>query len=235
MAPGAVQACLRAVFARWGLPARIRVDRGAPWGSWSDLPPALALWWLGLGIAVAWNRPRRPQQNGHVERFHGLLDAWGEPAACPDLAAWAAKVAWVVALQRERYPAVAGASRAAACPALAAGGRAYDPAAEEAGWDLARVRAFLGQGVWARRVDKVGRISLYDHPYGVGRRYAGPEVWVRFDAQAGEWVVRDATDRELARHAAAELTTERIVGLRVGDPLPPRRPARHNPVAPPMP
>lgn len=93
-------------------------------------------------------------------------------------------------------------------------------------WDLGRVRAVLVQGVWARRVDKVGRISLYDHRYGVGRADAGQEVWVRFDAATGAWVVRAADDPELARHLAAELTTERIVALTVGDPLP----RRHNSV-----
>lgn len=97
-----MQAACRALFAAWGLPQRIRVDRGQPWGSWHDLPPALALWWIGLGIEVHWTRPRRPQQNGQVERVHGLLDAWGEPATCPDGVTWAARVAWVVQTQRER-------------------------------------------------------------------------------------------------------------------------------------
>jgi hypothetical protein len=218
-----VQACCRELFARWGLPERIRVDRGHPWGSWSGLPPALALWWLGLGIAVVWNRPRRPQQNGLVERMHGLLATWGEPERCPDGAAWAARAAWVADTQRERYPVAGQPSRLAAWPALAAGGRAYDPADEAAAWEVGRVWAALAGGVWARTVDKVGRISLYDQGYGVGRRYAGQAVWVRFDAQTGEWVVRGADDAELARHPAAELTTERIVGLTVGDRLPRRR------------
>ena len=219
MTPGAVQAACRTLFARWGLPARIRVDRGHPWGSWSGLPPALALWWIGLGIAVIWNRPRRPQHNGQVERVHGLLEAWGEPATCADAAAWAARAAWVVQTQRERYPVRGSRSRAAACPALAAGGRPYDPATETTAWNLARV--------WARSVDKVGRISLYDHAYGVGRAHAGEPVWVGFDPQTGEWVIRTADDTVLARHPARELTSDRIVALTVGEPLP----ARHNPVA----
>ena len=33
-----MQQQLRAAFARWGLPHRLRVDNGKPWGSWSDLP-----------------------------------------------------------------------------------------------------------------------------------------------------------------------------------------------------
>ena len=40
--PTAVQQQLRTAFTRWGLPCQLRVDNGKPWGSWSDLPPALA-------------------------------------------------------------------------------------------------------------------------------------------------------------------------------------------------
>ena len=55
--PTAVQQQLRVAFTRWGLPSCLRVDNGKPWGSWSDLPPALALWVIGLGIDMLWNDP----------------------------------------------------------------------------------------------------------------------------------------------------------------------------------
>jgi len=121
--PRVVQAQLRGVFGRWGLPGRIRVDNGVPCGSPADLPPALALWWIGLGIEVTWNRPRRAQENGQVERFHGLLEQWAEPARCADLAALRERVGWAVRLQREVYPAVDGRSRRTASPGLQAGSR----------------------------------------------------------------------------------------------------------------
>src|SRR5215211_797035 len=79
----AVQRALRGVFAGWGLPATLRVDNGAPWGG-SDLPPDLALWLEGLGIHVHHNHPRHCTENGRVERDHGVLAAWVEPATCPD-------------------------------------------------------------------------------------------------------------------------------------------------------
>ena len=79
---GQVQQQLRAGFRRWGLPEALRVDNGSPWGSWSDLPPPLALWLVGLGLRLLWNPPRRPQANGVVERSHGVAQAWAEPRRC---------------------------------------------------------------------------------------------------------------------------------------------------------
>ena len=52
-----VQRRLRRAFECRGLPRSLRVDNGKPWGSWSDLPPPLALWLIGLGVAVIWNDP----------------------------------------------------------------------------------------------------------------------------------------------------------------------------------
>ena len=40
----------RRMFSRWGLPERLRLDNGHPWGSARDLPPELALWLVGLGV-----------------------------------------------------------------------------------------------------------------------------------------------------------------------------------------
>src|SRR5438067_1877559 len=57
----AVQGVLREVFGTWGLPGRLRVDNGAPWGGWNDLPTDLALWLIGLGVDLTWNPPARPQ------------------------------------------------------------------------------------------------------------------------------------------------------------------------------
>jgi transposase InsO family protein len=67
-----VRRSLRRAWERWGLPRVVQVDNGSPWGSWSDLPPPLALWLIGLGLELAWIPPRRPQRNGVVERSHGV-------------------------------------------------------------------------------------------------------------------------------------------------------------------
>jgi len=66
-----IQDGLRQVFGRWGLPQRLRVDNGYPWGSSGDFPPEMALWLIGLGIDRVWIAPACPQKNGVVERAQG--------------------------------------------------------------------------------------------------------------------------------------------------------------------
>lgn len=218
MAPTAVQAALRAQFEQWGLPARIRVDNGAPWGTWSDLPPPLVLDWVGLGIGVIWNHPHCPKENAKVERCNGTVNRWGEPARCADYPAWEKKLAWLARVQRAEYPAVKGQSRLAAYPALSIPARPYAAAQEAEQWDLERVAQFLGAGRWPRQVSQRGQISLYGKAYQVGSRHGGKEVWVRFEAVTRQWVVQDQEGQELVRHAADQITRERIRQLQVAKP-----------------
>jgi hypothetical protein len=210
-----VQAFLRQVFSEWGLPERLRVDNGVPWGSWNDLPPALALWWIGLGISTIWNHPHSPEENCFVERANGLLDQWGEPSSCRSLAEWSERIKWLIRTQREEYPAKAGQSRAAAYPSLYRNPRRYLEADEDSQWDLRRVQAYLAQGRWARQVSTVGQITLYNRAYSVGRAHAGCQVWVGYDLASCSWVIVDERGQELVRHSASEITAERIHRLSV--------------------
>jgi hypothetical protein len=110
----------RRVFTRWGLPERIRVDNGHPWGSASDLPRDLALWWIGLGIGLIWNRPWRPPQNGTGERDQGVTQGWVEAWKCRDHEQLRVQLAWASRVQREEYPAINGRPRIEAYPPLLA-------------------------------------------------------------------------------------------------------------------
>jgi transposase InsO family protein len=206
---------LRRVFQRWGLPDRLRVDNGHPWGSRNDLPTDLALWLIGLGVNMIWNKPRCPQMNGVVERSQGVTQQWVEPQTLADSTRLQARLDWAVHIQRELYPAVAGRSRLAAFPALATPRRRYQIEIEDALWSLDQVDRFLTQGVWRRRVGRSGQISLYARDYWVGKHQTGQDVSVRFDPTDRHWVVCDHRGQELRRHRAEQLTRERIVGLKV--------------------
>jgi transposase InsO family protein len=138
--PAATPAALRQAFARWGLPATVRVDNGGPWGSAGDLPPDRARWLWGLGIDVHWNDPRVPQQNGAVERAQGTGARWAEPGQCDTPEELQRRLDEMDALQREAYPSIAGQSRRAAFPGLAHSGRRYRAAGERANWNHRRVR-----------------------------------------------------------------------------------------------
>lgn len=194
------------------------------------MPPPLTLWWVGLGIGVIWNHPHCPKENAKVERSNGTVNRWGEPAQCPDLAAWETKLGWVGQVQRAEYPAVAGQSRLAAYPKLQANARGYTAAGEAAQWELERVCTFLAQGLWPRQVSSSRQISLYGHAYRVGKAKPGERVWVRFDAATQEWVVQSGEGHEWARHRAAPITAARICQLEVAKPHASgqRRPKRPN-------
>jgi hypothetical protein len=206
---------LRDLFADWGLPDGLRLDNGAPWGSPSDLPTDLARWVIGLGVAVHHNRARHCQANGHVERGHGVLGNWAEPATGADADALQGALTAACRLQREVSPAVRGRSRATVFPTLMCGGRPFDPAREGEVFDERRVWRFLAGHRWTRRVDKVGRISVGNRSLPVGRPWQGQEVGLQFDAEDVAWVVRDDEGKELARHPAPELSRARILALDV--------------------
>ena len=70
--PGLIEA-----FERYGLPDRINVDNGPPWGSLYDSAryTTFSLWLIRHGVKVSYSRPRHPQTNGKEERFHRTLKA----------------------------------------------------------------------------------------------------------------------------------------------------------------
>jgi transposase InsO family protein len=70
---------LMLTFRRHGLPERMNMDNGSPWGGrWSTGEDAsrytpLTVWLLRLGITISHSRPYHPQTNGKDERFHRTL------------------------------------------------------------------------------------------------------------------------------------------------------------------
>lgn len=69
-----VQNALIDGFRRYGLPSRMTMDNGSPWGNdqFNDLTP-LTVWLIRLGIRVSHSRPYHPQTQGKDERFHRTL------------------------------------------------------------------------------------------------------------------------------------------------------------------
>jgi Integrase core domain. len=216
-----VQSALRGAFTRWGLPSGLRVDNGQPWGSSAELPTALALWVIGLGVSMHWNRPYHAQANAKVERSHGVAAQWAEPARCADAQALQAHLQWAKTIQREHYPACDGRSRRQAYPELAHSGRSYTSEQEVSLWDATRVYRLLAQGQWLRRVGSGGQISIYDWSLWVGSRYRGQTVFVRFDPDQVAWRISDHNGQLLACPPAPYLSRENMLALQIS-----RRPNR---------
>jgi hypothetical protein len=215
--PSDVRDQLRLAFARWGLPGRLRVDNGAPWGSKGDWPTELALWLIGLGVGVTWNTPRRPQENGVVERSQGTANRWCEPWTCESPGELEARLEQMDRCHREIYPRQGGRSRLSLHPGLAHSGRPYAPESEARLWDWGRVTAHLSGYVEARRVSRNGMVSIYNRGHYVGRVHQGKDVYVTFDPETNEWVFSDAQGRELRHKPAVEISPERVMALDVTD------------------
>jgi hypothetical protein len=210
-----VQAQLRRAFTRWGRPERFRVDNGVPWGSAGDLPTDLALWLIGLDIGVAWNPPRRPQDNGVVERSQGTAKRWAEPRACSSEVELQRRLEEMDDIQRREYPSVGGRSRWEAFPGLAHSGREYTSRWEVAHWSLEAVGAHLASYAVPRRVDKSGTVSVYNRNHYVGKIHQGNVVYIMFDPEALEWIFADEKGQQLRSRPASEISRESIIGLMV--------------------
>jgi transposase InsO family protein len=193
----------------------VRVDNGAPWGSAGDLPTDLALWLFGLGVEVIWNPPRRPQDNGVVERSQGTGKRWAEPHTCRDADELQRRLDDLDAIQRQEYPSIAGKTRAEAFPGLAHSGRAYDPKAEASWWDRGAVVRHLSGYTAVRRADPSGNVSVYNRNRYVGTGLKGKTVYVTLDPQDVSWVFQGRDGVCYRRQPAEELSAERVIGLQV--------------------
>jgi transposase InsO family protein len=79
-------------FRRYGLPHRMLMDNGSPWGGNAEQPlTSLTVWLIRLGIGVSHGRPLHPQTQGKEERFHRTLKAevlqwqsWSSLEECQD-------------------------------------------------------------------------------------------------------------------------------------------------------
>ena len=71
-----VKTALINVFLNYGLPSRMTMDNGTPWGySGKQEHTTFSAWLIRLGIFTMHSRPMHPQTQGKLERFHRTLKA----------------------------------------------------------------------------------------------------------------------------------------------------------------
>ena len=78
MTTSLVKTALTETFQRYGLPRRMNMDNGQPWGAPRSREHGLSkltAWLIRLGVQVSFSRPAHPQTNGKDERFHRTLKA----------------------------------------------------------------------------------------------------------------------------------------------------------------
>lgn len=182
-----------------------------------DLPSELTLWLLGLDIGITFNPPRRPQDNGVIERSQGTGKRWAEPGSCANAEELQRRLKDMDVIQREEYPSLQGRSRLAVYPGLKHSGRAYSPKWERRHWRLDLVLEHLAGLSVPRQVDTSGSVSIYNKTCYVGKSYSRKMVYVSVDPLRREWLFRDAQGNQVRTQPAEQLSRERIVHLKVSD------------------
>jgi hypothetical protein len=210
-----IRESIRTAFSRWGLPGRMQVDNGYPWGSIGQFPPALSLWLIGLGIDMHWSWPACPQENGVVERSQGTGKCWAEPEQCHTPDELQQHIDEMDRLQREEYPHCRS-TRWKLYPQLAHSGRRYTRRSERRLWEHQRVLDSLAQRVAVHQVDRYGGVSVYHYSHQMGRQYAGQRVCITLDPNGPTWIFSSNEGVQWRMIPAKELAADRILNLNVG-------------------
>lgn len=214
-----VQQALRQVFANWGRPQQLRMDRdsvfvGSPRLQW---PGVLLLWLVGLGIEPVVNRPHRPTDNAQIER---LNRTWLEhvgfsltTASVTDIQ-HATDLAWHDRLYHlpSRNKHCQGQTPAQTFPTLFSNPMPFSPDEERSLFDLTRVHAYLAQWQWRRKVDHTGCISMHDNNRLVSRLHRRQIVKVHFDLTDLHFVATAVDGQFLKRFTIPGIDADYIIG-----------------------
>lgn len=173
-----VAGALKAIFRRYGLPERMLMDNGSPWGSShaERRYTRLGVWLMELGIEVSHGRPYHPQTQGKDERFHRTLaaEAIGRRHFA-DLAACQRRFdEWRLVYNTERPHEALG--LATPVSRYRASLRSFPETLEPFDY---------GPGAVLRRVGDTGWLSFRGHSLKLGRAFIHRQVALRPAAQDG--------------------------------------------------
>lgn len=165
----------------FGLPDRLRMDNGSPWGSvGAGGVSALSVKWLKLGIGLEFITPAKPQENGRHERMHATLKA---DTLCPPAATPADQQRRFDAFRRcyneERPHEALGQQTPASCYERSR--RAYPCRIEEP--------AYAGDDIEVRRVRSSGEIKWRGERVFIGEAFIGEPVALS-ETETGDHRVR---------------------------------------------
>lgn len=170
-----VQERLRGTFRIYGLPLRMNVDNGSPWGGCGVRRyTALTAWLMQLGIRVSYSQPYHPQTQGKLERFHRSLKAelisryshsWNELNQCQQ-----GFDGWQQVYNTQR-PHESLEMKPPSCR-YQVSSRCYPEV-------LPEVESYYAPGDLLRKVDDNGKISFKGHGFQVGSAFTGHRVALR--------------------------------------------------------
>jgi transposase InsO family protein len=176
-----VQELLSRAFSLYGLPERMLMDNGSPWGSeWAHPHTHLTAWLIRQGITVLHGRPYHPQTQGKEERFHRTLK----------LEVLSSRSDWQDLFQvQEDFDAwrdVYNLRRPHQALAYATPFSRYQPSSRRPASQLPDVE--YGPDYEVRRVQDKGRISFRNRTYVISKAFTGQPVGLR-PVEEGVWDV----------------------------------------------
>jgi transposase InsO family protein len=176
-----VQAELTEIFRRYGLPWRMTMDNGSPWGDDATHPyTPLTVWLVRLGIQVSHSRPYHPQTQGKDERFHRTLQAelLKEHPFADVLSCQASFDTWRQVYNHQRPHQALG----YAVPASR-----YRPSARSFPEPLPVIE--YGPDDQVRKVQQKGEFFFQGQVFQVGQAFKGYPIGLRPTLHDGEWEV----------------------------------------------
>jgi transposase InsO family protein len=163
---------LTAIFRCYGLPQRLLMDNGSPWGSANaeHRYTHFEVWLMELGIKVSHGRPYHPQTQGKDERFHRTLaaEAIGRRSFADLTECQRRFDAWRLIYNAERPHEALG---------LATPISRYRPSLRRLPEPLEPFD--YGAGAILRRVDDDGWLSFRGRPCKLGRAFINRQVAIQ--------------------------------------------------------
>jgi hypothetical protein len=178
-----VRGRLEGIFRCYGLPERLLMDNGAPWGARGQKGlelTRLEVWLVRLGIGVVHSRPSHPQTLGKDERFHRTLKAEVlSRGAPPDLQAQ----------QRafDRWREIYNFERPHEALGLEVPARRYQPSPREFPATLPPIT--YPSSLSVRKVGAQGKISFRGRSFRISKALVGLPVALKPGLQDGRYDV----------------------------------------------
>lgn len=174
---------LEETFRIYGMPLRMNMDNGAPWGGAGFRRyTVLSAWLMRLGIKVSYSRPCHPQTQGKLERFHRTLKAeainrysyrWEHLSHCQQ--------------GFEQWRQVYNTQRPHEALEMKPPSEAYQISLRHYPEVLPAVESYYAPEDVLRRVDDKGAISFKGDHFLAGRAFTGHPVALRPTAIDGIW------------------------------------------------
>lgn len=176
-----VQEHLSEIFRCYGLPERILVDNGSPWGHGADSPlTILTVWLIRLGVQIYHGHPYHPQTQGKDERLHRTLQTeLLSLCPLPNLACCQLSFdGWRDSYNYERPHEALDMQ-----PPISR----YQPSPRPFPEILPPI--FYDTGDIVRKVDVLGRISFHNRNFRIGKAFRHTEVALRLAQKDGDFDV----------------------------------------------